>query len=77
MNPKIMRGVSLSAAIVLGGVTIAQGVQADGTETLGSPSIPIASGTGIVAAGTGLSQIQPGTIDITLPGAPVQVIAYW
>ena len=53
-------------------------VFADGTETLGPPSIPIASGTGIVAAGTGLVS-QPGTIDITVPaGAAInQVLLYW
>ncbi len=53
-------------------------VFADGTETLGLPSIPIASGTGIVAAGTGLSS-QPGTIDIKVPdGATInQVLLYW
>ena len=53
-------------------------VQADGTENLGTPSIPIASGTGIVAAGTG-AVAQPATINITVPaGATIQqVLAYW
>ena len=53
-------------------------VQADGTETLGPPSIPIADGTGMIAAGTGLIN-QPGTIDITVPdGVTVeQVLLYW
>ncbi|MEZ4673619.1 MAG: hypothetical protein R2932_05155 [Caldilineaceae bacterium] len=51
---------------------------ADGTETLGPPSLTVASGTGIVAAGTGLVT-QPGTINITVPaGATVkQVLLYW
>ncbi len=52
--------------------------QADGTETLGVPNIPIATGTGMVAAGTGMMN-QPGTINITVPsGATVkQVLLYW
>jgi hypothetical protein len=50
---------------------------ADGTETLGSPSIPIAEGSGFVAAGTGLYDMQPGTIDIDVPGTVVQVLLYW
>ena len=51
---------------------------ADGLETLGPPSIPIASGTGIVAAGTG-TLVLPGVIDFTIPaGATVkQVLLYW
>ncbi len=53
-------------------------VLADGTETLGPPSIGIASGSGIVAAGTGL-RTQPATINLTVPaGATVnQVLLYW
>jgi len=53
-------------------------VLADGTETLGTPSIPIASGTGIVANGTGMVS-QPGTITLTVPnGVTVQqVLLYW
>jgi len=49
---------------------------ADGTETLGPPSISIAEGTGIIAAGTGLVS-QPGTIDINVPGTVNQVLLYW
>jgi len=49
---------------------------ADGTETLGPPSIPIASGSGIVAAGTGL-EAQPGTIAINVPGTVQQALLYW
>ena len=54
-------------------------VRADGVETLGRPiGVTIASGSGIVAAGTGLFT-QPGTISLTVPiGATVkQVILYW
>jgi uncharacterized repeat protein (TIGR01451 family) len=51
---------------------------ADGNETLGPPSIPIASGTGIVAAGTGLIT-PPGTINLNVPlGASIkQALLYW
>ncbi len=54
-------------------------VVADGTETLGPPAdLAVASGTGIVAGGTGLES-QPGEIEIEVPaGATVnQVILYW
>jgi hypothetical protein len=51
-------------------------VFADGTEALGPPSITIGSGSGIVAAGTGLVG-QPATIDINVPGTVVQVLLYW
>ena len=54
-------------------------VLADGTEILGPPSIPIATGTAVRAAGVGLDDSQPGTITVTIPaGATVkQVILYW
>ncbi len=49
---------------------------ADGTETLGPPSVAIASGSGVVAAGTGL-EVQPGQIDLNVPGVVKQVLLYW
>jgi hypothetical protein len=54
-------------------------VWADGTEVLGPPSIPIATGTGVRAAGVGLDDSQPGSITVTTPaGATVkQAILYW
>jgi hypothetical protein len=53
-------------------------VLADGDETLGTPSIYIEPGSGILAAGTGLLT-QPGTINITIPpGVTIkQVLLYW
>jgi hypothetical protein len=43
--------------------------------------IPLAEGSGIVAAGVGLRgdppAVQPGTININVPGDVVQVILYW
>ena len=60
----------------------ASAATADGTETLGTPSIFIESGTGIVSAGVGLADEgfgQPGTININVPdGATVnQALLYW
>ena len=51
-------------------------VWADGTETLGPPSIPIAAGSGIAVGGVGLES-QPGTLDVDVPGDVEQVILYW
>lgn len=52
---------------------------ADGTETLGAPSIDIADGDELIIAGVGLVASQPGFLDITIPedATVVQVIAYW
>ena len=52
---------------------------ADGSNVLGPPSISIASGTGIVAAGTGLLSQQPDSIVFSVPaGVTVkQVLIYW
>lgn len=67
-------------AVLIGGLLglPAVDVRADGTETLGLPSISIAPGSAILTAGTGLVT-QPGTISIDVPlGAGVrQVLLYW
>jgi len=57
---------------------ISTGAWADGTETLGTPSIPIASGTNVIAAGVGLRNGQPDDIVFSVSaGATVeQVILY-
>jgi hypothetical protein len=52
-------------------------VLADGTETLGPPSIPIAEGTGIVAAGVGLKTDDQGVINLFVPGNVQQALLYW
>ena len=52
-------------------------VLADGNEELGPPSITIAEGTGLIAAGTGMV-VQPATIQIDVgPGTVQQVLLYW
>lgn len=72
-----------AVAMVLGlGFTLAITTSvslADGTEVLGPPSIPIATGTGIVAEGVGLEGDQPANINLNVPlGVTVkQVILYW
>ena len=56
-----------------------QAVFADGTETLGTPSLKdISTGTGVIASGTGLIT-QPGTIYISIPDSVdvKQVLLYW
>ena len=51
---------------------------ADGTETLGPPSIGISPGSNFVTAATGM-EVQPGTINLNVPaGAAVkQALLYW
>ncbi|MFN0159266.1 MAG: SdrD B-like domain-containing protein, partial [Bacteroidota bacterium] len=51
---------------------------ADGTETLGAPSVSLAGGSGIATAGVGLLT-QPGIVNITVPVAATveQVLLYW
>lgn len=76
-----MKKISIIAALAFAGllfISILSGdVLADGTETLGPPvGIGVASGTGIVAAGTGLIS-QSGTIVINVPGAVSQALLYW
>ncbi|MDJ0770785.1 MAG: LPXTG cell wall anchor domain-containing protein [Ilumatobacter sp.] len=67
-----------AAVIALGLAVMAPPVFADGTETLGDPSVPIAAGTGAAAAGVG-TEDGPATFTLDVPaGATVtQVLAYW
>jgi hypothetical protein len=68
-------------SLILGVTMLVLGVAAwaDGTETLGPPTIDIESGTGIRAAGIGLEDSQPGNITVDVPGNATvkQVILYW
>ena len=52
---------------------------AEGDETLGAPSIEIASGSGIAAGGVGTYGTGEGTIEVTVPdGVEIrQVLLYW
>ncbi|MDH3910251.1 MAG: hypothetical protein OEU09_03075, partial [Rhodospirillales bacterium] len=71
-------GIRLASLVSAGLMLGSASVWADGTESLGTPSVPIASGTGIVGAGIGLAA-GPGTISVDVPaGASVeQVLLYW
>lgn len=62
-------------ALIFGGVP----AFADGSQTLGTPSVLVASGSGIVTGGTGLAATGSGTIEVTVPaGSSVaQVLLYW
>jgi hypothetical protein len=64
----------------LGGALLltAGGAWGNGTETLGPPSIAIASGTGVAVGGIGLEH-QPANVSVTVPaGATIkQVLLYW
>lgn len=57
---------------------LAPRVRADGTETLGDPTIDVATGAGFVAAGTGTVD-QPGLIEFDVPDGETiqQVLLYW
>jgi hypothetical protein len=67
-------------SLFLGVITLLLGAiaWADGTESLGTPGIPIASGTDIRSAGIGLEDSQPGNIDIEIPAVATvqQVLLY-
>jgi len=81
MTNKVTRSIArfgacaFLAAALLG--LSAERVLADGTEILGQPSIPIAEGTGIVAAGVGLKTNDQGVIDLFVPGTVQQALLYW
>jgi hypothetical protein len=81
---KVISKISFNKALILAFLSLiflgipAGGVLADGDEILATPSIPIADGTGIVAAGVGLIDGQPGILDIAVPAGTVnQVLLYW
>jgi hypothetical protein len=77
---RTLRGVAL-AGVVVGALATASPALADGDETLGTPTIPIASGTDALVAGIGTQPFadEPVSFEVTVPaGATVkQVIAYW
>ncbi len=79
MSRRIVRGtlVALVATWLVGGFS--SPAAADGTETLGTPSIPIAFGTNILASGVGLADAQPGdlTMDVPLGASVQQALLYW
>jgi len=72
-----MRSQIFTATLFGLGVTLgAAGAWADGTESLGTPSVAIGSGTGIIGAGIGLRD-GDGSINIDVPGTVQQALIYW
>jgi hypothetical protein len=69
------------AGAMAAALAVAPPAFADGTETLGDPSIPIADGSDAIVAGVGMQTAvdAPRSFDVTVPaGATVeQVLAYW
>ena len=73
MHKKCNRLIVMAFSLIISTFALAEG-----TETLGTPGIDIASGTGVVAAGVGLQDSQPGNIEITVPAGIIkQVLVYW
>jgi hypothetical protein len=66
----------IGASAILAVITFNTPIWADGTESLGVPSIAIAGGTGIVGAGVGLRD-GDDTININVPGTVQQALLYW
>ncbi len=50
---------------------------ADGSESLGVPSVPLAAGSGVLAAGVGTETGQPASFSFSVPGSVKQVLLYW
>jgi hypothetical protein len=84
--PDLRRVLGLQLWVPLGAVLLLlvlgpRPALADGTEELGPPlDVSIASGSGFVAAGVGVSHGgdgQPGTITIDVPGTVQQALLYW
>lgn len=78
INTLVLRLGCVALAAVVGGLA-SPAVHADGSETLGTPSIAIASGNGVATAGFGLADTGSDTSTISVPAnaAVRQVLLYW
>lgn len=81
MRRKIAVRRAIAGLVAIAGIGLAlpsSPAGADGTETLGPPSIPIATGSGVVTEGTGLF-VQPSTVNIAVPAHATvkQTLLYW
>lgn len=74
-GPRAAIGPALLCSILLA----AAHAQAEGTETLGLPGVPVAAGSGIAIGGVGLQLGQPAALEVEVPAdAQVeQVLLYW
>jgi len=77
INTLVLRLGCVALAAVVGGLA-SPAVHADGSETLGTPSIAIASGNGVATAGFGLADTGSDTATISVPAnaAVRQVLLY-
>ena len=73
------RWTAFAAITAVAALLYASAALADGTETLGTPSVSVSAGTGIVAAGTGMQAFPnlPTSFNVAVPGAVKQVLLYW
>jgi hypothetical protein len=75
----VRRAVAAAAVITgIGALMPSSPAGADGTESLGQPSVPIAAGSGVVTEGTGLF-VQPSNVSLAVPAnaSVKQVLLYW
>lgn len=77
MTARVAWPLALTSMVMAGVVTMPAAI-ADGTDTLGPPSIPIADADDVVVAGVG-TQEQPADLAITVPdGVTIeQVLLHW
>ena len=75
MRTRLLLRLLAMAAVVVG--VTASVAHADGTETLGTPSIPIVQGTGVLVAGVGTELAQPSSFSFAVPGTVKQSLVYW
>src|SRR4051794_10556673 len=72
--------LSLAGALVVA-LAAAPAAYADGTETLGTPSVPITTGTDVTVAGVGMQPFadSANTFGVNLPSDAIvkQVLVYW
>ncbi len=70
---------AFAAVAAAAALLCSSGALADGTETLGSPSVSVATGTDIMAAGVGLEPYYnlPSSFSFNVPGNVKQVLLYW
>jgi hypothetical protein len=77
---KLLRPRGAIFAVVFAAVfALTSAAFADGTETLGTPSIPIAQANGTASGGVGLLLAQPGVINVSVPADATvnQTLLYW
>ena len=70
---------AFAAITAVAALLCASAALADGTETLGPPSVGIATGTEIIRRGTGMQAFPnlPNSFSVTVPGNVKQVLLYW